>query len=501
MPSFGGGLNLRDAPSELENNESPDCMNITLDERGGVVKRLGRAKWNGSQLGAAKIDNAFYSPQFQYLYVQQGTSIYRSNNGTFSAALKTFTTGARISFCDFQGSLVVVHPVDGVWRTTDGTTFTQTAGGTNAMETVLGNTIAAWQNKVWVSGNTAQPSRVYFSANADATTWNNAASGSGTVDIREKDNALVTALAVSEGMDVQGRAGLFVFKEESTYRINSASTGSFTTIDGDYGAAGPLAVALGEGVTVAISRRGIIGITGAGEDHPVLASAKLEPLFSPVQLAYATSANWCAGIRRDRAIFSLARVGSSANNLTLEYSPADGWIVPHDFGASCFATWAKDDDKLFSGHPSAGYIYDTFTTGADDGVAINSRWQSRWFEPSDGYETRMRRLIVNGRGDFSLYVKRNFDTGEGELNTVQLSGEGLVWGTGIWGVDNWGPSSYEDYAEFYSLGLCRSVSFELRHSGTSSATAPKLLDDGVAYETGACALYGLHLDYVSLGAS
>lgn len=46
MEGFAGGLNLRDAPTELKPTESPSAWNVTLDERGGVVKRLGYTKWN-----------------------------------------------------------------------------------------------------------------------------------------------------------------------------------------------------------------------------------------------------------------------------------------------------------------------------------------------------------------------------------------------------------------------------------------------------------------------
>jgi hypothetical protein len=50
MQSFEGGLNLRDAPGELAPNESPDMMNVTLDERGGVVKRLGFQRDNSGPI-------------------------------------------------------------------------------------------------------------------------------------------------------------------------------------------------------------------------------------------------------------------------------------------------------------------------------------------------------------------------------------------------------------------------------------------------------------------
>jgi hypothetical protein len=50
ITDFSGGLNVRDAATELSENESPDLLNVVLDERGGVTKRLGYSKWNPAPL-------------------------------------------------------------------------------------------------------------------------------------------------------------------------------------------------------------------------------------------------------------------------------------------------------------------------------------------------------------------------------------------------------------------------------------------------------------------
>src|SRR3990167_6325287 len=41
MPGIGGGVNLRDAPNQLAEDEVRGLNNILLDERGGGVKRRG----------------------------------------------------------------------------------------------------------------------------------------------------------------------------------------------------------------------------------------------------------------------------------------------------------------------------------------------------------------------------------------------------------------------------------------------------------------------------
>jgi hypothetical protein len=494
---FSGGWNPRDAWSQVGDNESPDCLNVTLDERGGIVKRLGLLKYNSTQLGTDAFENLFYWQTQQYLIAQQGTTLYYSTgDGVWTTTTRVFSTSARVGMCDFQGRLCVVHPVDGVWVSTNGTTWTQTTGGTNNMEAVRGNCIAAWQNKLWVGGDPNNKPRVWFSAAGDATTWTIATAW---VDIRDKDDAIVTAIGAGSGMDSEGRPGLLVFKDESHYRINNSSTGAYTTVDTQYGASGPLAIASTLGITCAISKRGIVAVNASGGEA-VLVSDKLTPLFNPNQIAFAQAANMCAGVYRDRLVFSLARAGSTTNNLTLEYSPQVGWIVPHGFGASAFAMYRKNDEKLYSAGPTSGYAFETFKGGDDNGTAITARYQTRWFEPGRGNACRFRRMIVNGRGEFSLYVKRDYTSGQGELNEVAIVGDAFVWGTGIWGTGIWGPDIFQEYQEFHSLGLGRAVSFELTESSATSVTGPKLLDDGASPELGAFACYGLTIDYVNLGS-
>lgn len=501
LRDFSGGLNLRDAPSEVADNESPDLLNVTLDERGGVVKRLGRTKYNSSQLNSTAFQNLFYWQTGQLMFTQQGTSIYNTNGGgTWSAAVKTFSTSARVAFCDFQGKVVVVHPVDGVFTSTDGTTFTQTAGGTNNMEAVRGNCIAVWQNKVWVAGDPNNPPRVWASNAGDPTKYTIATD---FVDVREKDNALVTALGAGHGEDVQAHAGLLVFKEESCYRINSANatTGfTFTTLDTQYGAAGPLAVVSNLGLICAISKKGIIVTNGV--DPPQVASRKIEPLFRPEQLDFSTSSNWSAGVYRDRIVFSLNRriggASQSTPNFTLEYHPAVGWISCHDFGSPAFATWAKNDSKLYSCSPTNGYAYETFKGGTDDGAAIACRFQTRWFEPGKGILVRFRRLLVSGRGTFNLYTKFDYSTAQGDLIQVAILGSGMTWGTGVWGTGLYGVPPIEDYEQYFSLGIGRAISFGLTESSSTSASTVKLLADGSAIEVGNWALYGLEIEHVVL---
>lgn len=496
LRDFSGGWNLRDSPSEVAKNESPDCLNVSVDERGGVVKRLGMSRLGSSSLAGVG-QMVYYSQTLQVTLVQVGAALYKTTDFTTLTLVGTFSTSARLACVDFNGSVVLLHKADGVY-TYDGTTLT------SRNTTVKGTCLAVWQNKVWAGGDPVNQSRVWWSNLGDATAWTTA---SAFVDIRDKDSAAITALGVGQGMDVAGRPGLLVFKEESTYRINSSSTGSYTTLHAHAGAAGPACVTDLNGLTVALCKIGLYMTDGV--NPPKEMSRKVSPLFRDDQLDFSNLAIACAGVKGDRMLFSMPRrIGGSAqasNNFTLEFSPTEGWIVPHSFGLADMTSYAKQAAKLYGLSPTTAFAWEVFKTGADDGAAIACHYQTPWFEPTAGGKCSYNRLRVAGRGTFSMYVRGDYSLGQGSLRGISIVGSGFVWNdaAAIWNAPGvlWGPSAYEGYQHAWGLGIYRSVSLYLSESSTLSALGPKLQGDGSAPEVGAFALYELNLQFVPLGGA
>jgi hypothetical protein len=498
ITDFSGGWNPRDAWSQVADNESPDMLNVTLDERGGVVKRLGLTKTGAQIANTANVQSIFYSISIDRLLVQVSDKVYSSSDGgaTWSASIKTFSTSARCHMVDFVGKVVLIHPVDKVF-TYDGTTFSGVVANSP-----LGSCMAVWQNAIWSIGDPTSASTKVRVTRSDlgAITW---PASPVTVDIRSKDDEPLTCVGGGTGMDDIGRGGLLVWKEGSYYRINDSATGAYTVENYDYGASGPMCVTTNQGVTASICRKGIIATDGSGQAGTVV-SDKIEPLFHPVQLTYANASTMVAGSFQDRMVFSLPFDGSTTNSLTLEFSPAQGWFAPHNFGITSATAYKKNTNKLYGGKvgtdsSSYGYVLDVFTGGSDDTVAITARHEIRWFEPNRGNACRFRRLNVNGRGTFNLYFKINYDSGQGELFPISIVGDGAVWGTAKWGVDTWSSTLFQDYERLFSLGYGRSFSIEISESSTTSGTGPSLLDTGAAEARGAFAVYGYNLDIQSLG--
>src|SRR5262245_50286698 len=171
---FSGGLNLRDAPSELAANETPDCWNVTLDTRGGVVKRLGTVRLNSSPI-TSPASYIYYWPTEQLTIIQMGANLYKTADFVTFTLIKAFSTSAVVGCVDFQGKMFIIHPADGLWAYTSAGGIVQTAGGTNNMEAVKGNCLAVWQNMLWASGDPAKPARVLWSKIGDGSSWSGTA--------------------------------------------------------------------------------------------------------------------------------------------------------------------------------------------------------------------------------------------------------------------------------------------------------------------------------------
>ena len=487
LDDFSGGLNLRDAPSELAPTESPDMLNVTLDERGGVVKRLGILKDGSMSAFAADGANLFYSNVLGQLVLQEGVNVRKRTGAGAFTLVKAFSTAARVTFADFNGKLLMLHPVDGLFNYTPGGTLAGPHGGAN----IKGNAIAVWQNKVWVASAGV---RLYFSVPGDETDW--AGTGSGSVDLREVDDAPLTALSI-------GRGALLAWKVTSFYRVNDSTTGAFTTIDSDTGCPGAIAVATLEGTAAVCNERGVFVTDGL--TPLVEVSRKLSPLFSPQQLVLTALDKISAGVSPDgRFLFSFRRAGATVNDLTLEYDPRLGWIVPHGFGASAFAVLTGADDTLYHLDPgTVRLLYKTFSGGSDNGAAIACRFQTPWIKPAGGYRVRLQHLRVSGLGAFSLFLRTDYENSGGSYFPLNLSrtGSGFVWGSGVWGVGLWGSDVYDKSADVWPRKIARALSFRIEESSILSTTGPAPLGGGAAPEVGPVALYGLLGDLTQLERS
>jgi hypothetical protein len=498
LRDFSGGPNLRDAPPELAANEGIDAYNVTFDERGGVSSRLGYVKYNGSVYGGGAVQNAYYSSAAGALIVQAGSSLYK---GTSTSANKTFTTGARVGMVDFvlaAGTpvLCAIHPVDGLFTSVDGVTFVAVAD----VDAPKGNVLEVWQNKLWAAGNPTTPSQVTWSNAGAADTWTN----TDFVQLRSKDNLTVVALKVASGLDISGRSGLICCKQESSYRIYDASTGTYEVVDATVGAASALAVTSIGPKLLVLDEHGIFSWQN-GQVGFTNESDRLRPLWDPAQIDTTKLALFCAGRAGTRAKFSLCRFGSTANDLAFEYHPDQGWVAPRSDAMSCYATvTAGGGETVYGGSPTvSGQVYELDTGGTDDGAAISWRWQSRWIELNSGFQASMWQIRIHGRGEGTVTFRVDYSIGDGDDFPFDLTGTGPNYDSGyLYDSGNFysDPASQLTQA-LYTLGLARQFSLEFSGSSSTTAEALQVFGSGASPVIGAFGLYGFEWLHTPLGLS
>lgn len=502
MSGFAGGLNLQGAPTELQPNESPSCWNVTLDELGGVVKRLGYSKWNASAVSNLFSDS-YYSTflDLGFWYSPADGKLYKDDDGTLTS-VHTFTVGSRVSLVDFAGAIYVAHSADGLFSSTDGASWSAVSKGMHTTDIPTGSLLTVWQNKLWLAGDWSNPTTVYFCAPGDATDWDSA-DDAGSVDIREKDDAAIVALHGGTGFDFQANPGLLVFKLDSTYRISDSGSGAYQTIDAYIGAASKNAVVDLYGEAIFIGRRGIFQTKKISAVVPV--GQKLLPLFDPASLDDTTIANWCAGFYGDRVFFSATRVGASNNDLAFEYAPLSGWIVAGSNAMNCYHTKSKDGiDVLLGASPAAaGQAYQLNDGGSDDGADIASWFETRWYVVDNNHQARLNvtRLLFRGL-DVKVSVFSDFMTVPQFTAQLSSPSSGSVWDVDAWGQGVWGDGSdVESYSTVYPRRIGRA--FKVRFDETSSLTytKPALLDSGATLTSGSWALYAIDTQLAPLGLS
>lgn len=464
IANFSGGLNTRDLASELRDDEIPDALNVTLDERGAPTKRLGYERRFSTAIGTGLVSNVFHWATRGYIVSQIGTGMH-INNG---AAFHTWSTSARVGMCEFNDVLVMIHPVDGV-RSYDGVTVS--AAPANSPK---GDACATWQGKVWLAGNPDNPSRVTYSAIAaltfTTTSW---------VDLKEKDSSKVTCLAGAAGLDVSGRPGLLAFKADSAYRIYDSSNGAYNTIDASVGCGSNIGAISAYGRTYVASTRGIYFTDGI---NPMIeASSKIENYFNPSVINQDRADLFAAGRHQDRLWFSLPRAGETENSIAIELHPLSqgsgstaGWVMIHTNAASCYASLGKAATDLVMGSPSVnGLIFNSHRTGSDDGADIASYMQCHWKEPNYGNKVRVRRIRFVGSGEFDAALYKDYEAGQ-SLASVAVNFEAAGFDYDAVGSTYdapgvvYGPLHFQGIQDFWSIGVVRS--FSVRISETSSNT-------------------------------
>ena len=128
--SFDGGLNTKDSPSTLADNESPDMYNCVLDERGAVGTRQGISTFTTVAVGAKACDGLFSYKRETGTQVMMGwyggsmTVITGTTFESVPSAAGVYTAGRPVEMMQFQNVAFMCNGADTPYKY-NGTEFTR----------------------------------------------------------------------------------------------------------------------------------------------------------------------------------------------------------------------------------------------------------------------------------------------------------------------------------------------------------------------------------------
>lgn len=216
------GLINKGAVSENERPQSSvlESINMHFDAIGSAILRKGTttmASTGNSILGMHYLVDTVNSGANTQLIVVSGTSAYYYVAGSFTSKRTGLTAGSRARFTTYLNMAFMVNGTEAT-MTWNGDIATQFVATGNAVGAPTGRFIENFRSRVWITGNTTYPDRLYYSSvpSAAATpvvSWStDPVTGTQWIDISPSDGDKNTGLQ-------RYRNVMIVFKTNRLYRV------------------------------------------------------------------------------------------------------------------------------------------------------------------------------------------------------------------------------------------------------------------------------------------
>lgn len=246
----------------------------------------------------------------------------------------------------------------------------------------LGTIIEVYHDSIFIAGDTANPSTLYFSGGFDAINNFTADQGGGTITVGQNDGQKITGLKVFKN-------ALIIFKEDSIYQFSFDSSGapSLQLINGAVGCIAPRSIVTVENDVFFVSRRGVFTIGNEpGFAFDVLRtnelSSRVRSDIKTIDAAYIqnVAAVYTSDANKNLVIFSYTPSGSTSNMKAIIYDRERlGWYRWTNIQANCWTKWIDSNSAThyLYGDDSSGYVKEILTGSNDFGSAIHGYFYLR----------------------------------------------------------------------------------------------------------------------------
>lgn len=445
LPGWDGGLNADADPFQLEPNEVPDCINVDFGLRGAVSKRKGYSEYSVSLTDdIRRLETWREDPSTAWLIgITAGVStsdIRYSTSGTFSSQVTGWAAPStdeqyHVGSQSYESKVYFTSKLGNPWSF-DGTTWTEITDTTlsgAASEFPKAVDLEAAHERMFAinvsTGGTNYTSRIWYSNVGNAEIWDPL----DWIDVDPDDgDALWAIKAFGES--------LILFKSRACYVLAGTDDNTFNLypLDRGIGTNAPRAVVARESKVIFFDpRTGVWEFDGAG--FRPLSDKILNHLLD--------------GINPDEAHKSSAFIEDSKYYLSVPWGAStepsrtfvldlrtESW-TQYSYG---LADAAERGRIVYGARPNdAAGIYKMFDTYGDDGVAYDAFVDTLWMHPeNEAVRQRLRRadFAFSAIMDLNMTVKmfRDFDIDPVFTKTINTSPGGGLWGSIVWGTDNWG---------------------------------------------------------------
>lgn len=321
---FSGGLNTYTASVYIKPNESPDLMNVVIDEPLGSISQR-----NGYQVcGSIPSGNAITN-LFEYVKINGSRNLIVTDNVTIwqTSDCQIFTQIATGRYAYSVPRFANVR--DNVWITNghdspivwNGTTASILDGAGGRPNAPVAKYIAWWQNRVWLGNTPTEPSAVVFSKIA---TIEGTALDPATDPAAWTDATLQIYVNRGDGSQLYGmkvyRSNLFLIKEtgisrldfQSEYNLNVVK--NVTTIGSKFNES---FVEMDDGFLRYAGRDGTYKFDGV---TPIRTSTKWNSVYKSIQQPYSfveNFRNWASVASFNRGVGVNVSTLSAANEISM----------------------------------------------------------------------------------------------------------------------------------------------------------------------------------------
>lgn len=461
IDTFVGGLNNRNAATEIGNNESPDLLNVEFTETGALSKRRG-VTLVGDDKGDKSVNFVFpaYYGNGSAKMLMFADSVTANTRRLFYRTTGNWTEltsgGSAVADTDvdaetfYDGTNQMVFIIDGTnFQKFDPSANTLAAA--TASPASVGKILKLYKNRLYSVGSTTLPERIYFSDLGDGDAWtvsNYFDVPSQNITEKGTSGDPITALSVFQDR-------LVIFKNRSIWTWDGTS---LRQISDKHGCVGKRAVCVSDNYLFFADNDGVYRLSGNFIEK---VSKKIQATWDVIPAAQLP--NVAMAYFEDKLFVATAAAGASTNNILLvNYTrlPIDNeqqqpWVYwkgtsdsPMAFSSLCVYEASTTTAPVLVGscfntqtvvlqlcNGNADY---NFTTGAST-VAISSYYLTKVFSLAARFKKMLATYKVQAAASL-LQITAILDFGKSaKTQNFQMQIPGTsTYGTGVYGVAMYG---------------------------------------------------------------